>query len=137
MFVKTDENHAIFHEGRNSTRSSLKPRLICCPSWTIRARIGLISFFTLGWFKSHFSEFFLAKSPKQMEQDLVVMEQYQQTYESDFSTYDATNGIYHRLAVDKNLFQNMYEKGIIKQNQVQSLHVEKQQDRYFTSNVKC
>lgn len=51
MFVKTDQNHAVFFKGPDNTRSTLKPRLICCPSWTIRARIGLISYYTLAWFK--------------------------------------------------------------------------------------
>lgn len=32
------------------------------------------------------------------------MEEYEHTYESDFSTYDGTNGVFHRTAVDVTLF---------------------------------
>lgn len=65
MFVKADENHGVVRDRMKnlSSKGSLKPRLINCPSFTIRARIGCVSYHTLKWFKKTFSEFFLAKTP--------------------------------------------------------------------------
>lgn len=69
-----------------------------------------------------------------MIEDLRCLEEFPYTYESDFSTYDATNGVFHRLAVDKTLFDGMYDSGIIHKRNVVTL--ENQYDRYYTSNVK-
>lgn len=65
MFVKADENHGVLKDklSGKSSKNSLKPRLINCPSFTIRARVGCVSYFTLKWFKKKFPEFFLAKTP--------------------------------------------------------------------------
>lgn len=62
------------------------------------------------------------------------MESYPHTYESDFSTYDATNGIVHRQSVDETLFEMMYEKKIIIPYKSEKT-TKKQYDRYYTSNV--
>lgn len=66
MFVKTGENHAVWVDEKlkKDNRTGIKPRFICCPSFTVRARIGLISYFTLKWFKRNFPEYLLGKSPE-------------------------------------------------------------------------
>lgn len=65
MFVKTGENHTVWVDliKQEDDRLDIKPRFICCPSFTVRARIGLISYFVLKFMKRIFPEFLLAKTP--------------------------------------------------------------------------
>lgn len=82
MFVKTAQNHAVFqntHEG-TTTKNSIKPRLINCPSFTIRARIGMISYYTLKFLKQNLPEFFMGKSPQQIEETIKHMQWLCYTY---------------------------------------------------------
>lgn len=81
MFVKTGESHSvIFSKTGENNRDDLKPRLINCPDFAIRARVGLVSYFTLKFMKQEFPEFFLAKTPQMLEEDLKLMEEYEHTY---------------------------------------------------------
>lgn len=93
MFTKVGENHAVRRDLRTgmNTKNSVKPRFICCPKFEVRARIGKIAYFMLKYFKKHFPEFFLGRSPEQLEDELKIMKNFPWTYESDFSAYDSTN----------------------------------------------
>lgn len=55
MFVKSGENHSVVVSatGEND-RDNLKPRLINCPSFAVRARVGLTSYFVLKYMKTQF-----------------------------------------------------------------------------------
>lgn len=77
-------------------KQDIKPRLICCPNFTIRSRIGMISYFTLKWCKKKFPEFFLARSPDDILEEFRFLETHPHTYESDFSAYDSTNNFFLR-----------------------------------------
>jgi hypothetical protein len=50
-------------------RVDIKPRLICCPEFVIRARIGMISYYVLKFMKKIFPEFMLAKTFDQILED--------------------------------------------------------------------
>lgn len=64
MFVKTGESHPVLSDSAGrSTINSIKPRLINNPPYVIKARIGLLNFRLLGWFKKNLPEFFVGKKP--------------------------------------------------------------------------
>lgn len=66
MFVKCGENQVI-HTGDNwTTKDDVKPRFINCPDFTVRARVGYVSYFVLKWFKATFKEFFLGLTPEKL-----------------------------------------------------------------------
>lgn len=56
MFVKVGESHTLWKDIKTGDDNKLdtKPRLICCPSYVIRARIGLISYNILSYMKRLF-----------------------------------------------------------------------------------
>lgn len=64
-----------------------------------------------------------------------LLKDYPHTYESDFSTYDATNGHFHRTAVDRTFFELMYLRGVLKEPDVCD-YLENQDDRYLSSNTE-
>lgn len=56
LFVKTGENHTIWGDRIKEidSKNDIKPRIICCPSYTIRARIGLASYNVLKYLKKKY-----------------------------------------------------------------------------------
>lgn len=46
------------------SREDIKPRLICCPDFALRGRVGLIAYNILKFLKKKYPEFFLARKPE-------------------------------------------------------------------------
>lgn len=65
MFVKTLEQHPVIFDNLTHFNNweSIKPRLINCPSMTMRARLGFVVDRILTYMKKTFPQFFLGKKP--------------------------------------------------------------------------
>jgi len=70
-----------------------------------------------------------------MEKEIEKMALYKYTIEEDFSTYDAVNIAFLRLAIDTQLFHKMKNKNVLDYKAVSQIHRKKQDDHFFTGNV--
>lgn len=142
MFVKCGENQVVHTGERWTTKDDVKPRFINCPDFTVRARVGYVSYNVLKWFKATFKEFFLGLTPEKLEKVVSFLDEYVYTYESDFSMFDSTNCEFMRLCNDTTFFDKAVNAQIIKPYRKAGVKKSdnlrtRQRDKMFYANVKA
>lgn len=110
---KTGQNHGHVTIGTKSTRANMKTRMIICPPFNVRAKVGAFSWVVLKRLKTIFPEMFLAKTEIQITDYFSKLKDNPFTFEMDYSNYDATQNAFLRYCVDHRLSQALIRKGLV------------------------